>query len=177
MGRVRACGAVAAVVLLAVTGCSADDAPLAAPPSSQLPVAPEVSEPAELPPLPPLPPDPEQEQEQPAQPEPKEPKEPPPEQEPARRPAGPQACGQVTAASGARLQVLLDDGQTSCAQADRVVRAFHRAIAGQQPAGSRRPAKATVDGWSCVSGPPSGQGGTSCSRGTATVSAAVIDAE
>lgn len=61
--------------------------------------------------------------------------------------------------------------------AERVIAAFHAEIAGQQPAGSRHPVKATVDGWKCVSGPPSSQGGTSCSKGDTDVLAAVITDE
>lgn len=85
------------------------------------------------------------------------------------------SCGTVTAASGARLQVILGEGVTDCPMAMRLVRAFHRKI--DQPSGSRHPAKATVDGWQCVSGPPSSQGGTTCSRGAATVLAAVETSE
>lgn len=85
------------------------------------------------------------------------------------------SCGAVTAASGARLQVILGDGVTDCPMAMRLVRAFHRKI--DQPSGSRHPAKATVYGWECVSGPPSSQGGTTCSLGARTVLAAVETGE
>lgn len=87
------------------------------------------------------------------------------------------SCGTVTAASGARLQVIPGAGVTGCPEAERVVRAFHRAIAGRQPSGSRKPAAAQVHGWDCVSGPPSSQGGTICSRGGATISAAIVTNE
>jgi hypothetical protein len=75
------------------------------------------------------------------------------------------------------LQVMVEDGQTSCAEAVRLVRTFHQQIRGKQPAGSDKPVRAAVDGWTCVSGPPSSQGGTLCMRGSDTVSAAVVDAE
>jgi len=75
------------------------------------------------------------------------------------------------------LQVMVADGRTSCAQATRLVRAFHQQIGDRQLAGSDRPAGGTVEGWTCVSGPPSALGGTICTRGSATVSAAVVAAE
>lgn len=68
-------------------------------------------------------------------------------------------------------------GDAGCELAERVVAAFHAEIEGKQPAGSRHPVKATVDGWACVSGPPSSQGGTSCSKGDTDVLAAVITDE
>ncbi|MGH3449163.1 MAG: hypothetical protein ACRDQW_00235 [Haloechinothrix sp.] len=86
-------------------------------------------------------------------------------------------CGTVTAASGMTLRVLLGSGVTDCALAERVVAAFHHAIAGKQPAGSARPAGADVDGWHCVSGPPAAQGGTDCSQNGRNVQAAVVGAE
>lgn len=140
---------------LLAAGCSGSDHPprAAAPSSVTSAPATTMEKPAELPPVP--------EEAEPAKPRPQE----------------PEGCGTVSAAGGAQLQVILGDGATGCAEAERVVRAFHRKIAGQQPAGSRSPAKATVDGWECVSGPPSSQGGTSCSRGAETVSAAVVTAE
>lgn len=85
-------------------------------------------------------------------------------------PAG--SCGTVTAASGLTLQVLPSPG-VSCPGAVSLVRKFQEQLAGRQPAGSRSPASAIVDGWQCVSGPPSSQGGTTCSRQDQTVFAAV----
>jgi hypothetical protein len=106
-----------------------------------------------------------------------------PDDEPApsattRAPAAdddPRGCGVVRAASGAQLQVILGDGVSDCGMAERLVQAFHRSI--EQPSRSRHPVRATVDGWDCVSGPPSSQGGTTCSRGAATVLAAVLTDE
>lgn len=86
-------------------------------------------------------------------------------------------CGTVTSASGLTLRVKLGEGATDCGLAERVVRAFHRAIAGQQPAESDEPVGAIVDGWKCVSGPPSAQGGTSCSKGAVNVLGAVVSEE
>ncbi|TVT42296.1 hypothetical protein FNH05_22610 [Amycolatopsis rhizosphaerae] len=88
------------------------------------------------------------------------------------------SCGSVTAASGLTLSVL--DGTAAgigCAQAHQLVAKFQAGIAGQQPAGSGRPVSATVDGWLCVSGPPSSQGGTTCSLDDKTVYARVVAAE
>ncbi|OZM72521.1 hypothetical protein CFN78_15630 [Amycolatopsis antarctica] len=84
----------------------------------------------------------------------------------------------MTAASGLTLQVLGGDtGSAPCEEATRVVRQFHERIAGRQAAGSDEPATGSVEGWDCVSGPPSAQGGTSCGKGTLTVLAAVVPAE
>ncbi|NKQ52622.1 hypothetical protein HFP15_06980 [Amycolatopsis sp. K13G38] len=57
----------------------------------------------------------------------------------------------------------------SCADAKSLVAKFQQQITGKQPPGSSQPVSASVDGWLCVSGPPSGGGGTSCSRGEQTV--------
>lgn len=86
-------------------------------------------------------------------------------------------CGTVRAASGLTLHVKLGEGALACTEAERVVSAFHRAIKGKQPAGSDRPVAATVDGWDCVSGPPSSEGGTSCTKGGRNVLAAVVTEE
>ncbi|WAL63375.1 hypothetical protein ORV05_20380 [Amycolatopsis cynarae] len=88
------------------------------------------------------------------------------------------SCGSVTAASGLTLSVL-DSTATGigCPQAHQLVAKFQAGIAGQQPAGSGRPVSATVDGWLCVSGPPSSQGGTTCSLDDKTVYARVVAAE
>jgi hypothetical protein len=81
-------------------------------------------------------------------------------------------CGTVTAASGLTLQVL-DSPGVPCADAKQLVSRFQARLAGRQPAGSGQPASATVDGWLCVSGPPSSQGGTTCSLQDRTVFAGV----
>lgn len=81
-------------------------------------------------------------------------------------------CGTVTAASGLTLQVL-DSPGVSCADAKQLVSRFQAELAGKQTAGSSQPASATVDGWLCVSGPPSSQGGTTCSLDDKTVFASV----
>lgn len=81
-------------------------------------------------------------------------------------------CGTVTAASGLTLQVLDSPGMR-CADAKQLVSRFQAELAGKQIAGSSQPASATVDGWLCVSGPPSSQGGTSCSLDDKTVFASV----
>jgi hypothetical protein len=81
-------------------------------------------------------------------------------------------CGTVTAASGLTLRVLPAPG-VSCPDAVGLVSRFQAQLAGRQPARSSRPASATVDGWLCVSGPPSAQGGTTCSLQDKTVFAAV----
>ncbi|AXB48405.1 hypothetical protein A4R43_11275 [Amycolatopsis albispora] len=84
----------------------------------------------------------------------------------------------MTAASGFTLQVL-DAAETGvpCDEARSVVERFHRAIAGRQPAGSQEPVSETVDGWLCVSGAPTAQGGTTCGRQDRTVLAAVVPLE
>ncbi|WP_233459043.1 hypothetical protein, partial [Amycolatopsis acidiphila] len=82
------------------------------------------------------------------------------------------SCGTVTAASGLTLQVLESPG-VPCADAKDLVSRFQAQLAGRQPAGSGKPASATVDGWLCVSGPPSSQGGTTCSLQDKTVFAGV----
>lgn len=92
-----------------------------------------------------------------------------------RSPGG--ACGTVTAASGLTLLVELGEGATDCTEAERIVADFHAKIAGQQSADSRRPVAASVDGWDCVSGPPSSQGGTSCTKGSQNVLAGVVAEE
>lgn len=81
-------------------------------------------------------------------------------------------CGTVIAASGLTLQVL-DSPGVGCADAKQLVSRFQEQLAGKQTAGSTKPASATVDGWLCVSGPPSSQGGTSCSLDDKTVFATV----
>lgn len=86
------------------------------------------------------------------------------------------SCGTVTAASGLTLQVLNGAG-VACADATRIVDAFHKRIAGRQSAGSDEPVSDTVDGWLCVSGPPAAQGGTSCAKGDQNVFAAVVPVE
>ncbi|WP_242582254.1 hypothetical protein [Amycolatopsis sp. 195334CR] len=87
-------------------------------------------------------------------------------------------CGTVTAASGFTLEVL-DEAESGvpCAEARSVVERFHRAIAGKQPAGSQEPVSETVDGWLCVSGAPTAQGGTTCGNQDRTVLAAVVPLE
>lgn len=92
-----------------------------------------------------------------------------------KSPDGP--CGTVTAASGLTLLVELGEGATDCTEAERIVADFHAKIAGQQSADSRRPVAASVDGWDCVSGPPSSQGGTSCTKGSQNVLAGVVAEE
>ncbi|WP_246257355.1 hypothetical protein [Amycolatopsis anabasis] len=88
------------------------------------------------------------------------------------------SCGTVTAASGQTLQVLDSHaGGVDCAQAKRVVAAFHQKIAGRQSAQSNEPVSDTVDGWLCVSGPPAAQGGTTCSMQDKSVLAAVVPVE
>lgn len=82
------------------------------------------------------------------------------------------SCGTVTAASGLTLRVLPAAG-VSCADAVGLVGRFQEQLAGRQPAGSSRPASAVVDGWLCVSGPPSSKGGTTCSLQDKTVFADV----
>lgn len=150
---------------LLLAACSADPQPAADSPRSVASPTPTSQRPHELPPVP-------------------GDDGPPPSSRPAEPPRTTadengftRSCGIVRAASGARLQVILGEGVTDCPMAVRLVRAFHRAIAGEQPSGSRHPAKATVDGWSCVSGPPSSQGGTNCTRGERTVMAAVVTDE
>lgn len=87
----------------------------------------------------------------------------PEQQAPKDYPPG--TCGTVKAASGKTLQVQRPDGgQPGCDEANRVVTEFHRRIAGQQPAGSDQPMGMQVDGWQCVSGPPTAQGGTTCTK-------------
>ncbi len=82
----------------------------------------------------------------------------------------------MTAASGLTLQVLNGPG-VACADAIRIVDAFHKRIAGRQSAGSDEPVSDTVDGWLCVSGAPAAQGGTSCGKGDQNVFAAVVPVE
>jgi hypothetical protein len=86
------------------------------------------------------------------------------------------SCGTDTTASGLTLQVLNGPG-VDCADATRIVDAFHKRIAGRQSAGSDEPVSDTVDGWLCVSGPPAAQGGTSCGKGDQNVFAAVVPVE
>jgi len=94
----------------------------------------------------------------------------------APAPAG--TCGTVTTASGLTLQVLDDEAGTApCDEAVRVVERFHERIAGRQAPGSSEPVSDTVDGWLCVSGPPSAQGGTTCGMGEQNILAAVIPVE
>lgn len=101
-----------------------------------------------------------------------------PKPAPKPKPAEPVqgSCGTVTAASGLTLQVLNGAG-VACADATRIVDAFHKRIAGRQSAGSDEPVSDTVDGWLCVSGAPAAQGGTSCSKGEQNVFAAVVPVE
>ncbi|WP_245573381.1 hypothetical protein [Amycolatopsis benzoatilytica] len=100
----------------------------------------------------------------------------PSKQPPAAPPGTPGTCGTVTAASGLTLYVY-DPKAIPCPAAMTLVKKFHAAINGKQPAGSNSPVNATVDGWLCVSGPPAAQGGTTCSKGEQTVLAAVVPAE
>lgn len=86
-------------------------------------------------------------------------------------------CHTVTSAAGLPLAVAIGHTTIPCAQATDVVAAFHAQITGRQPPGSDRPAGAEVDGWHCVSGPPSAQGGTTCDRGSDEIMAAVVDRE
>jgi hypothetical protein len=92
-------------------------------------------------------------------------------------PAG-EGCGHVTAASGPTLQVL-DSASAGigCPEANRLVGKFQAEIAGKQPARSSEPVSATINGWLCVSGPPSAEGGTTCSLQDTTVFAHVVAAE
>ncbi|HVV10604.1 hypothetical protein [Amycolatopsis sp.] len=103
--------------------------------------------------------------------------------EPTPQPAttaapGGDGCGTVHAASGLTLRV--QDGSSAgmtCAQATDLVARFQRQITGKQPSGSNDPVSATVDGWLCVSGPPSAQGGTTCSKQDLTVFAGAVTGE
>ncbi|KAA9151357.1 hypothetical protein FPZ12_039165 [Amycolatopsis acidicola] len=84
----------------------------------------------------------------------------------------------MRAASGLTLRV--EDSSTAgmdCAQATDLVARFQRQLTGKQGPDSRDPVSATVDGWLCVSGPPSAQGGTTCSKQDLTVFAGVAAGE
>lgn len=145
--------------------CSAEPEPVAAPPvpSMDVVVAPatnNTSMPLTTPPVP-------------------APPTTPPAPSPSLERAAPGGgCGTVTAASGFTLEVL-DEAESGvpCDEARSVVEHFHRAIAGKQPTGSQEPVSETVDGWLCVSGAPTAQGGTTCGKQDRTVLAAVVPLE
>lgn len=152
----------ACLLVLVLSGCDGDSAPAAVPASSVS--VPSGTTSVRLPPLP----DPETASERPA---------PSTLRTSTGAPAAGDYCGTVTAASGLTLRVMLGEGALDCTEAKRVVAAFHRAIEGEQSAESDEPVSATVDGWHCVSGPPSAQGGTSCSIGQKNVLGAVVTEE
>ncbi|MQA10854.1 MAG: hypothetical protein GEU98_20320 [Pseudonocardiaceae bacterium] len=99
---------------------------------------------------------------------------PPPSSEPkSTTPAG---CGTVEAASGKLLEVLPPRDGPDCAEASRIVAAFQKQLGGQQDANSNQPAGGQVEGWMCVSGPPTSNGGTTCTQrsGDARIFARVL---
>ncbi|MGC7099717.1 hypothetical protein ACPZ19_34000 [Amycolatopsis lurida] len=157
---VRLLGAAAGLAVLGA--CSAEPAPVAAPPvpSTEVVAAPttdNTSMPLTTPPVP-----------APTTTRPPAPERATPEQ----------GCGTVTAASGFTLEVLDEvESGVPCAEARSVVERFHQAIGGKQPAGSQEPVSETVDGWLCVSGAPTAQGGTTCGKQDRTVLAAVVPLE
>ena len=99
-----------------------------------------------------------------------------PPQQPPPSVAG--TCGTVTAASGLTLQLLGGEGGgVDCATGRRIVEEFHKKIAGKQPADSNEPVSDSVEGWQCVSGAPTAQGGTACSKEDKSVFAGVVPSE
>ncbi|MDT7729386.1 MAG: hypothetical protein QOI21_5962 [Actinomycetota bacterium] len=87
-------------------------------------------------------------------------------------------CGTVTAASGLLLQLLGGEGGgVDCATGRRIVEEFHQKIAGKQPADSNEPVSDSVEGWQCVSGAPTAQGGTACSKEDKSIFAGVVPSE
>jgi hypothetical protein len=93
-------------------------------------------------------------------------------------PSAPGSCGSVTAASGLTLQVLDGEaGGVDCATATQIVERFQRKIAGKQPADSNEPLSDAVDGWLCVSGPPTAEGRTTCGKDNQNIFAAAIPVE
>lgn len=99
-----------------------------------------------------------------------------PPQQPPQSVAG--TCGTVTAASGLLLQLLGGEGGgVDCATGRRIVEEFHQKIAGKQPADSNEPVSDSVEGWQCVSGAPTAQGGTACSKEDKSIFAGVVPSE
>jgi hypothetical protein len=112
--------------------------------------------------------------------DPQAPNTPPPANQPPRQPPPSVAgtCGTVTAASGLTLQLLGGEGGgVDCATGRRIVEEFHQKIAGKQPADSNEPVSDSVEGWQCVSGAPTAQGGTACSKEDKSVFAGVVPSE
>lgn len=88
------------------------------------------------------------------------------------------SCGTVTAASGLTLQVIGNQASgIDCTEAKRIISDFHQSINGRQSADSTEATSSTVDGWLCVSGAPSAQGGTTCSAKDKMIFAAVVPVE
>lgn len=86
-------------------------------------------------------------------------------------------CGMVTAGSGKAFKVTASEN-VGCAVGKRIVSKFAKQVASKQADQPSKAVKSQVDGFSCVAGPASGQGGTICSKGRdSTVMGAVVESE
>lgn len=86
-------------------------------------------------------------------------------------------CGTVTAGSGKAFKVTASEN-VGCAVGKQVVTKFAKQVASKQADQPDKAVKSQVDGFSCVAGPASGQGGTICSKGRdSTVMGAVVESE
>lgn len=81
-------------------------------------------------------------------------------------------CGKVSAGSGKTFDVQASE-DVGCTTGKQVVKAFAEKVSSQQADSPGKPASAAINGFTCVSGPAAGGGGSVCSKGSSSILGAV----